>query len=101
MTEHNYKVTEIHLYEYLDYDEKTGEQFRSGYSADFAVNDAFMLQLGTDKEFSIPTARNRCWRSEELQDAAHETMDADELAEQLKLPTDYNALVDMGAEKMN
>ncbi len=60
----------------------SGSTIHEGGSVDFIIDDRFMLQLGTDGEFSIPRALNAVWDDEEAQDQAADTLDAENVAEE-------------------
>lgn len=95
MNTEKFEVSQIQLFPQSDF---SGGR-TSVFSANIAINGEFMIQLGTDGEFSIPFAREAAWGDDAAQDWAQENLDADELAEQLKIPTDYSALLEMGGEE--
>jgi len=67
-----YEITELQVYRW---DEK--------HSANVAINDKFMLQLGTDGAWDIPHSDEACWNDESEQNRAHENLNAADLAEAL------------------
>jgi len=80
MTTFKFKVTDIQIFKSnADCDGKVR------FSANIAINDKFMIQRGTDGEYSIPSSNLANWNSQEEQDYAAGSYNADELAETLKL----------------
>ena len=82
------KVTQIQIFEFRD-DEIAIDEF----SANIIIDDKFMIQLGTDGEFSIPAANLAAWGDDEAQDYARDHLNEDEVAESLGIPTDKDDLV--------
>lgn len=70
----NLKVTEIQIFNY-------GDKF----SANIAINNEFMIQRGTDGEYTIPDSNEATWGSDEKQDEAAEKYNADKLAINLRI----------------
>lgn len=60
------------------------------FSMNYAIDDSFMIQLGEDGKFSIPTGNEASWNDAAKQDAAFEQYDANELAKELGLPTELS-----------
>ena len=50
-------------------------QIFNNSSANIAINDSFMIQFGTDNEFSIPKSSEASWNDDVNQDAAYEEID--------------------------
>jgi len=69
----NLKVTEIQIFG------------KDEFSANIAINDKFMIQRGTDGEYSIPHPDTACWGNEDAQRFAHEEYNAADMAKELKL----------------
>jgi hypothetical protein len=81
------KVTDIQIF-----DSKDPETGNVEWSANVAINDDFMLQIGTDGSFEIPGSHLAAWNDDNKQDDAAEKYDADELAETLGLSHDLDDL---------
>jgi len=77
------KVTQIQIFEYEDDD----------FSANIVIDDKFMIQLGTDGEFSIPAANLASWGSDQDQDFARDNLNEDEIAESLEIPSSKEDLI--------
>ena len=80
------KVTQIQIFEY------EGDDF----SANIVIDDKFMIQLGTDGEFSIPAANLAAWGCDEAQDYARDHFNEDEIAESLEIPSSKEELIAYG-----
>jgi hypothetical protein len=62
------------------------------FSANFAINNEFMIQLGTDGEWSIPSSNEASWSDEDKQDYAAESYTAQGVADNLGLPTELDEI---------
>ena len=81
------KITQIQVFNH------DGQDF----SANIAIDDKFMIQLGTDGEFSIPSSNEAVWSSDGEQDFAKENYDAGEIVSLLEIPNTEKELREMGA----
>ncbi|EOW3941378.1 TPA: hypothetical protein ACF39K_003949 [Vibrio parahaemolyticus] len=72
--------------------EVTDVQVFAGASANVAINDSFMIQLGSYGKWSIPSSYEASWDDDSEQDSACETYNADEIAERLDLVADIEWL---------
>lgn len=70
------------------------------FSANFAIDDRWLIQLGDDGRFAIPRGEEAFWSTEEAQDAACEEFDAAEVADLLEIPDSKEAIRAMGAKDM-
>jgi len=64
-------------------------KYEHRFSANFALNDRLLIQLGTDGKWYIPESCEQCWNHKGCQDlfcTAAATI-AEEIAEKLELPT--------------
>jgi hypothetical protein len=52
------RITEIRLFATQNDD---GTENRDVFSAEVIINDRYMIQYGTDEEFSIPNGNLACW----------------------------------------
>jgi hypothetical protein len=77
----NFKITDLQIFNMAD-----DESAEDNFSANIAVNDAFMIQLGTDGEYSIPSSNLAAWLENDVQDQAAEDYEIDDLVEALGLP---------------
>ncbi len=77
-----------------------GDEEEQRFSANVAVDNKWLIQLGDTGEFSIPESNLAAWQDEEDQDYACENYDPDEIAKELKIPTDLESLRAMGGEDM-
>lgn len=74
------KITEIVVHD--DYD-----WIKEGKTtpASITIDDAWVIQRGTDGEWSIPASHHAYAQDPELQDLVREQLDADQIAEELNL----------------
>ncbi len=72
----------------------------SEFSANIAIDDTWMIQLGTTGEFSIPGGHLAAWKDEDAQDQACDTYDPDEIAQELRIPTTVEGLRALGGAHM-
>ena len=99
-----FEITDIQLFDYCDYEQINDEgdcEKKYSFSANIAINNTFMIQLGTDGEFSIPTSEEARWNDARMQDLMFEEQDADDIAGSLNVGKTRDSLIDdFGAEIM-
>jgi len=76
-----YEITEVQVFK--GWDDQLNPTAEKTYSANVAVDDKFMIQLGADGEWDIPHSDEACWNDENEQDQAHESLNAADLVEAL------------------
>ncbi len=82
------KITEIQIFDYSHiHDCDHGE-----FSANIIIDNKWVLQIGTDGRFSIPSPEEACCEWEEDQEGAQKNYSADEIAEKLEIPTTLEGL---------
>lgn len=57
------------------------------FSANFAIDNKFMIQLGTDGEFSLPSSNEAAWDNDDDQDFAYSSFKVEDIVEKFSLPT--------------
>jgi len=86
------KITDIHVFK--GWDDQLQPNAEKKYSASVAIDDKFMIQLGTDGEWDIPHSNEACWSDENEQDQAHENFNAADLVEALNANERVQHLID-------
>lgn len=85
-----YEITDIQVFKYQD------PMWDIEYSANVAINDQFMIQLGTDGKWSIPHPDEACWKDEDAQGNAYESLDVDNLVELLSPRKEVQRFISLG-----
>lgn len=86
------KITEIQVFK--AWDDQLQPNAEKKYSASVAIDDKFMIQLGTDGVWDIPHSDEAYWSDEHEQDQAHENLNAADLVEALNANEKVQHLID-------
>jgi len=78
-----FEITEIDVIDYRN----------NEFEATITVNDKFVVQLGTDGNFSIPKSNNGSCNIDREQEIAFETVDVDWLVKELSIPRSRDKLL--------
>lgn len=93
----NLAITDVQVFVCVNHNQVGEDEYDTslGWSANFAINDAWMLQYDPTDGFSIPSSNESSWNDNDnpgAQDNAVENFVADDVASFLEIPTDLKTI---------
>lgn len=92
-----FAVTDIQIFDYKNYSQTNDDgDFKTcfEFSANIVINNLFIVQLGSDGHFDIPTSDECFWGSEDIQDHAVKNYILDDIIEQTGIRNDREYLIE-------